>query len=132
MTLRSVADGPAIIVCSTCRFTADERDNPEGMRGGGLFAKAVREAASADGFEVQEMACLFACSQRCVVHLRAEGKIGYVLGKFEPDADSARAVVDYFRLYKDSEEGVVPYKDWPEGVKGHFLVRVPPKGFVTD
>jgi hypothetical protein len=22
----------------------------------------------------------------------------------------------------------VPYRQWPEGVKGHFIVRVPPAG----
>ncbi len=130
--LKPVDGRPAIVVCSTCRFTADERDGPDGRRGGAVFAEAVRRAAAEDGFEVQEMACLFACSQRCVVHLRAEGKIGYVLGRFEPTGEAARAVVDYFRFYLESAEGIVPYKDWPEGVKGHFLVRVPPGGFVTD
>ena len=89
--MKPVSEKPAIVVCSTCRFTAEERDSPEGKRGGALFAEAVRQAAREDGFEVQEMACLFACSQRCVVHLRAEGKIGYVLGKFEPTEQSARA-----------------------------------------
>ncbi|MEN3949980.1 DUF1636 domain-containing protein [Iodidimonas sp. SYSU 1G8] len=131
--LKKIGGEASIIVCSTCRYTADERDSPDGVRGGVLMARAVREAAAAhDDVEVQEMACLFACSQRCAVHLRAAGKIGYVLGKFEPSPEAARAIVDYFRLYTASDEGVVPYKDWPEEIKGHFLVRVPPAGFVTD
>lgn len=129
--LKPVGGKPAIVVCSTCRYTPDRRDDEDGVRGGAVFAQVMRDAARG-AFEVQEMPCLFACSQHCVVHLRAEGKIGYVLGKFEPTGDSARAVVDYFRLYTASREGVVPYKDWPEGVKGHFLVRVPPNGFVAD
>ena len=30
------------------------------------------------------------------------------------------------------ESGVVGYENWPDGVKGHFLARVPPEGFVWD
>ena len=46
------------------------------------------------------------------------------------DAD-AQALVAFFRLYRDSEEGRVPFRQWPEGVKGHFIVRLPPPGHVV-
>ena len=36
--------------------------------------------------------------------------------------------MEYAVAYAASEEGVVPYRQWPEGVKGHFIVRVPPAG----
>jgi hypothetical protein len=26
----------------------------------------------------------------------------------------------------------VPYKQWPQGVKGHFLTRTPPEGYVVE
>lgn len=126
--LREADDGPAVVVCDTCRFSVDERDSPDGVRGGTLLAEALREAAAGSGVAVQTMPCLFNCAQHCSVHLRAPDKIGYVLGRFEPTAEAARAIVDYAIAYAASEDGVVPYRQWPEGVKGHFVVRVPPPG----
>jgi len=126
--LREADDGPAVVVCDTCRFSAEERDSPDGARGGAVLAAALREAAEGTGIAIQTMPCLFNCGQHCSVHLRAPGKIGYVLGRFEPTADAARAILDYALAYADTEEGVVPYRQWPGGVKGCFIVRVPPAG----
>lgn len=126
--LRDVDHGTAVVVCNTCRVSTEARETPDGVRGGALLAQALREAAAGTTVAVQEMPCLFNCAQHCSVHLRAPGKIGYVLGRFAPTAESARAIVDYAVAYAASEEGVVPYRQWPEGVKGHFIVRVPPAG----
>ena len=126
--LRDADDGTAVVVCNTCRVSEDERETPEGLRGGALLAAALREAAAGTGVAIQEMACLFNCTQHCSIHLRAPGKIGYVLGRFEPTPEAAQAIVEYATAYAASDEGVVPYRQWPEGVKGHFIVRVPPAG----
>ncbi len=137
MLLRESDDGPAIVLCNTCRFDAEAPDAPDGRRGGAHFVEAVRRAAAAavaDGeapVAVEEMPCLFACSRHCTAHLRAPGKIGYVLGGFAPTDADAQALVAFFRLYRDSEEGRVPFRQWPEGVKGHFIVRLPPPGHVV-
>jgi predicted metal-binding protein len=34
-------------------------------------------------------------------------------------------VVDYARLHAESPTGQVPFKQWPQGVKGHFVARIP-------
>ena len=64
--------------------------------------------------------------------LRAPGKVGYVLGRFAPDEDAATALLDYAVHYAESEHGRVPFKQWPKGVKGHFITRTPPPGFVAQ
>lgn len=138
--LRRVEDGPGtgsgVVVCSTCRLSPEQREDEDGRRGGALLADALRRIKEGDpafdGIAVQEMACLFACTRHCTVHIRAPGKIGYVLGDFTPDDDAARAILDYARHHADSAEGQVRYADWPAGVKGHFLVRTPPEGFVVS
>lgn len=133
--LERVKDGPAIVACNTCRHSKDSRTDGQGVRGGARMVEALRAAKASDprydGIEVQEMPCLFACSDFCTVHLRAEGKVGYVLGRFTPDADAARALLDYAVHYAASEHGRVPFADWPQGVKGHFITRTPPAGFVV-
>lgn len=67
-----------------------------------------------------------ACDSHCNVAMRAEGKICYVVGRMTPDAESARTLLDYFTQYLQSETGRVPYRNWPQGIKGHFIARVPP------
>ena len=134
--LTRVDPGPAVVVCSTCRHSREARDDPEGVRGGARLAAALRRIKAAEpryaGVAVQEMACLFACADHCTVHLRAPDKIGYVLGRFAGDEDSARAILDYAVHYAASEHGRVADALWPEGVKGHFIARTPPPGFVAE
>lgn len=132
--LRAVEPGAAVVVCSTCRVSAEMRENPDGQRGGALLAEALRKVQADDpdlaGVAVQEMPCLFACQRHCVVHVRAPGKVGYVLGDFVPSHEAARAILTYASRHAASEEGVVRHAEWPAGVRGHFIVRTPPEGYV--
>lgn len=132
--LRAVDAGAAVVVCSTCRLSPEHREDGEGRRGGAILAQSLRDVQATDpayaAVAVQEMPCLFACQRHCAVHVRGPGKIGYVLGDFTPDEDAARAILDYALRHAESAEGQVRYADWPQGVKGHFIVRTPPEGFV--
>ncbi|MFA7588564.1 MAG: DUF1636 domain-containing protein [Novosphingobium sp.] len=134
--LRPAASGPSVIVCNTCRHSSDAREDQDGVRGGARLFALLRDLAQTDpgyaGLSVEEMPCLFACKDFCTIHIRAPDKVGYVLGRFTPDADTARAILDYAAQHAASHEGRVAYADWPEGVKGHFIVRVPPAGFVAQ
>jgi len=133
--LTPVGPGTAVVACSTCRLTADAREDGAGRRGGALLLAALRAAKAADPrydqVDVQDMPCLFACKDHCTVHLRAPGKVSYVLGRFVPGEAAARAILDYAVHYHASAHGRVPFADWPEGVKGHFITRSPPAGFVV-
>lgn len=134
--LTRVDPGPAVVACSTCRHSQDAREDGEGVRGGARLIAALRRVKAGDprydGIAVQEMPCLFACQDFCTVHLRAPDKVGYVLGRFQPDEDAAQAILDYAVHYAASEHGRVPFSLWPQGVKGHFITRTPPPGFVAE
>lgn len=134
--LTRVDPGPAVVVCNTCRHSRESRDDAAGVRGGARLVEALRclkvDEPRYAGIAVQEMPCLFACQDHCTIHMRAPGKVGYVLGRFAPDEDAARAILDYAAHYAASEHGRVPYSLWPEGVKGHFITRAPPPGFVAE
>lgn len=124
-----------MVVCNTCRSPRGCCDDAEGRTDGAKLADQLRRVqatqANYSGVAIQEMPCLFACSEACTVHLRAPGKVGYVLGRFEPDEADARAILDYAAAYARSEWGEVAFEDWPEGVKGHFITRNPPDGYVA-
>ncbi|MBK0397830.1 DUF1636 domain-containing protein [Limibaculum sp. M0105] len=115
-----------IVVCDTCRYSVEEKTAPCGMTGGEILAAEVeRLAAGREGIEVRRTSCLMGCERHCNTAVMADGKITYVLGKFAPDAEAAGAVVDYAGLHRDSATGQVPFKQWPQGVKGHFIARLP-------
>jgi len=115
-----------LIVCATCRFAPDERDDPEGVRGGRRLFEAI--AAAAPRFaqvRISQVECLWACTEHCTIHLRAPGKVSYVAGRFSPDGAEAEAILEFATAYAESPDGAVPYRLWPPGVKGHFITRSP-------
>jgi len=134
--LTRVDPGPAVVVCNTCRHSREAQVDAAGVRGGARLVEALKQLKKDDpryaGIAIQQMACLFACADHCTIHLRAPDKVGYVLGRFQGDAESARAILDYAVHYAASEHGRVPFSLWPEGVKGHFITRTPPPGFVAE
>lgn len=134
--LTPVPNGPAVVACSTCRFSSTTQTDENGLRGGARLTEALNKVKASDarydGVSVQSMPCLFACKDYCTIHLRAPGKVSYVMGRFTADEDAARAILDYAALYAESEHGRVPFSQWPEGVKGHFITRSPPEGFVAE
>jgi predicted metal-binding protein len=122
---------PAIIVCETCSYSQDQQEC-NGRRGGELLYESLcriaGELPERDRFELQTTRCLMACQRYCNVHLRAPGKICYVIGDMPPTEEGARIILDYFLKYLQSETGTVPYRTWPAGIKGHFIARIPPFG----
>src|SRR5258708_14874130 len=131
---RPLEDRTNLIVCSTCRFSKDAREDAGGRRGGALFAEALAAALvehrCRDRVELQEMPCLFACTSHCTAYIRAERRFGYVLRPFRPSREHAVPLLRYLLHYLDSSDRVVPYANWPRGVKGRFLVRGPPSGIL--
>lgn len=114
-----------ITVCDTCNYTADEKMLGE-KNGGEILAEHVESIAANTEVEVRRQSCLMGCERHCNVAIQGNDKLSYVLGKFTPDADAAAAIVEYAERHAESESGQVPFKQWPQGVKGHFVARIPP------
>lgn len=114
-----------ITICDTCKR---EGWDESGMAktDGEKLADLVEAAAAATGVKTRRVSCLMGCSNSCNVAVQARGKLAYTLGGFEPDEDAAQGIVDYARAHADSPSGQVPYRQWPQAVKGHFTTRHPP------
>lgn len=97
----------------------------EGKTGGEILAEHVERYATDKDVTVKRQSCLMGCERHCNIAIQAEGKLTYVLGKFDPNEISAEAIVEYAERHAESESGQVPYKQWPQGVKGHFVARIP-------
>ncbi len=115
-----------ITVCTTCRQPAVRDDKQRTPCGEAMLESVVKAADDVDGVEVRGVPCLMGCEHGCNVAISANGKLAYVLGSFEPGEEAASALVEYAAGHAASDTGVVPFKQWPQGVKGHFVARIPP------
>ncbi|QQA43190.1 DUF1636 family protein [Pelagovum pacificum] len=114
-----------ITICDTCK--REDWDASLGRTHGEMLAELI-EGAAPEGPDVRlrRVSCLMGCDHGCNVAVQAAGKLCYTLGRFEPTEEAAHAILDYARMHSDSDTGRVPYRDWPQGVKGHFVTRHPP------
>lgn len=114
-----------ITVCDTCKRDGWDAATA-GTTDGEILAGLIERAAAGTGLEVRRFSCLMGCARACNVALQAPGKLAYTLGEFEPAPEAAEGIVAYARHHAASESGQVPYRDWPQAVKGHFTTRHPP------
>ena len=122
-----------IFVCDTCSYAPGQKTGPDNETGGEILARQVEELAQGrERIEVRRQSCLMGCDRHCNTAITADGKLTYVLGMFKPSEASAEAIVEYAELHADSDTGRVPFKQWPQGVKGHFVARIPALGGKND
>lgn len=114
-----------ITVCTTCRTPANRVEKTGDPDGAG-FLPRMKAAAAGTGVTVRGTECLMGCEHGCNVAVQAAGKLTYVLGRFEGSTEDAGAVVAFAEGHAASRSGQVPFRQWPQGVKGHFISRVPP------
>ena len=116
-----------ITICDTCKREGWDPE-AQSVTHGEALAELVEAAAALSDAPVRtrRVSCLMGCSHGCNVAVQAPGKLNYTLGRFEPAPEAAEAILDYATKHAASETGQVPYREWPEGVKGHFVTRHPP------
>ncbi|MBT9384732.1 DUF1636 domain-containing protein [Pseudooceanicola sp. CBS1P-1] len=113
-----------ITICDTCK--TESWDAASGRTDGEALAALIEPAAAARGVKTRRVSCLMGCKQGCNVAIQGADKLNYTLGRFEPTAEAAEAIADYAALHQESATGQVPFRQWPQGVKGHFVTRHPP------
>ena len=115
-----------ITICDTCKRT--EWDAASGLPTDGEQLAAQIETLT-DGLSVQtrRVSCMMGCKRACNVAIQGDNKLTYVMGEFDPKApDAAAAIVEYAIAFDQSPTGKVPFREWPQGVKGHFTSRTTP------
>lgn len=114
-----------ITVCDTCKRPewTEGADQTDGER---LAALVEAAANGASDVKTRRVSCLMGCKHGCNVSIQAQDKLAYTLGDFEPDAYSAAGIVEYATAHAASETGQVPFRTWPQAIKGHFITRHQP------
>ena len=115
-----------ITICDTCKsdhYRSDESAQTCGER----FAQKIEKLAETQTeLKTRRVSCMMGCKRACNVSVQDGQKISYVLGEFDPSDANAQAVVEYALAHAHSQSGQVPFREWPEGVKGHFTARLAP------
>lgn len=116
-----------IVMCTTCKFSPMEKLGPDGRTGGETLIGHMQEAIAARGLglPVATQACLWNCKRHCSVVLRDGARFTYFTGDHEPTREQAEAILDWFLLHGESETGEVPFRQWPDRMRGHFIARIP-------
>lgn len=115
-----------ITVCDTCKRESWQAGTDTMTDGEVMAAEMAKALDGQSDVKMRTVSCMMGCARACNVAIQGEGKLAYVLGQFEPTAEDATAIVEYAKAYDASEKGQVPYRQWPQGVKGHFTSRTAP------
>ncbi|MFZ3580592.1 DUF1636 family protein [Loktanella sp. DJP18] len=115
-----------ITICDTCKRDGWDLSGADRTDGEALAALIEAAATDAPAVRTRRTACLMGCKSGCNVAVQAQGKLSYTLGDFEPSPHAAAGIVAYATLHAGSGSGQVPYRDWPQAIKGHFVTRHPP------
>ena len=114
-----------ITICDTCkRENWDPVVQPQ--TDGEILADMIEPRAKTAGLKTRRVSCMMGCVRACNVAIQGPKKLAYVLGTFEPTEENAQAIVDYATLHQGSDSGQVPYRTWPQPVKGRFTSRMAP------
>jgi predicted metal-binding protein len=115
-----------ITICDTCKREGWDSRGMERTDGEDLAERVETLAEGCANVRTRRHSCLMGCSNGCNVTIQAHGKLTYTLGNFAPGTEAAEAIVEYAVKHADSSSGQVPYRTWPEPIKGHFVTRHPP------
>lgn len=114
-----------ITICDTCKRDGWDAET-QAQTDGEVLADLVESTDHGVGVQTRRVSCLMGCAHGCNVAIQAEGKLAYTLGRFEPSADAAAGIVEYAQKHAASDTGQVPFREWPQAIKGHFVTRHPP------
>ena len=114
-----------ITVCDTCKRD-DWNAETDAQTDGERLAIAVETAAEGTDVKTRRVSCLMGCSHSCNIAIQAPGKLAYTLGKFDASTEAAEGIVEYAKKHATATTGQVPFREWPQAIKGHFITRHPP------
>jgi predicted metal-binding protein len=113
-----------ILICTTCRMAGGD----PGARPGAVFAARLRDGLAdpqIEGVSVETVECLSVCKRPCTVALTGAGRWSYVYGDLDPHSD-IETLLSFARQYRDTPDGVVPWRERPEVIRKSVVARLPP------
>lgn len=119
----------SLVLCNSCRFPDGNTLAEDGRTGGQTLIAALREVLkerARSDVDVVEQACLWNCTQGCSVAIRDTERFSYITGRHAATKDQATAILQWFDAHGATATGEVPFRQWPDAMRGHFIARIPP------
>lgn len=118
-----------LTVCTTCKFSKESAYDKDSRTGGELLRNRLQELCNIRGHSLDIVGheCLWACKHSCAVLLEDDKRTGYLAGYFAPEDKDAEAILSWCEAHDRTEDGNVPFIEWPQGMRGHFIARIPGK-----
>ena len=119
----------SLVLCNTCKFPDGRKLGDDGRTGGQTLIAELRGLlADLDRHDVNvvEQTCLWNCTQSCSVVIRDTERFSYITGKHVATRAQAEAILQWFDAHGETETGEVPFRQWPDAMRGHFIARIPP------
>ena len=118
-----------LVICTTCKFSAESKLGPDGRTGGETLIAALQSVLQrqrrADVI-IERQVCLWNCTRPCSVVIQDHMRFSYITGGNTPDEEQAEAILQWYDAHGAMPDGQVPFKRWPQKMRGHFIARIPP------
>jgi predicted metal-binding protein len=125
---RAVPAGPVIVsVCVTCKIS-----DSGAIIGPDMFA-AVQAAIGDDdpNVQVRPVQCLSVCKRPATVAVTSADGYTFLFGDLQTESGTA-ALVSFVKSYRNSDYGLVPWRERAEVLRKGMVARVPPMRWSPD
>lgn len=113
-----------LLVCTKCKRGTEVAD--EGERPGTALFESLSAQQLPPGVTLTPVECLQNCDSGCSVVMRGgEERWTYVYGNLH-EASDTDLLLEGISLYRDTADGLIPWRQRPEHFKRNCIARIPP------
>ncbi|WP_375174948.1 DUF1636 family protein [Pseudooceanicola sp.] len=113
-----------LLVCIKCKRGTDV--SAEGERPGTALYERLAAQDMPEGVTLTPVDCLQNCDHGCSVAMRGgDDRWTYVYGNLH-EASDTDLLLDGVSLYRDTNDGLIPWRQRPEHFKRNCIARIPP------
>ena len=113
-----------LLVCIKCKRGTEVSD--DGERPGTALYQSLAARDMPDHVTLTPVECLQNCDSGCSVAMRGgDNRWSYVYGNLH-EASDTDLLIEGIALYRDTRDGLIPWRQRPEHFKRNCIARLPP------
>lgn len=113
-----------LLVCIKCKRGTEVAE--DGERPGTVLYEQLAAREMPEGVTLTSVECLQNCDSGCSVAMRGgDARWTYVYGNLH-EASDPDLLIEGVALYRDTSDGLIPWRQRPEHFKRNCIARIPP------